>query len=167
MPQQNGPVFQGLTIRLSSMTVCRHASIPVSFGKSFGEVKMLFAGGFSFANFLMDVLTVFAFVIWFWLAISVFSDLFQRHDVSGWGKALWVIGVILFPYLGVLVYMIAQGRGMAERKVVRAQHAREELRNVIGFSAADEIVKLDRLKQSGSISDDEFTRLRSKIVKAA
>ncbi|HKF03755.1 MAG TPA: SHOCT domain-containing protein [Candidatus Sulfotelmatobacter sp.] len=128
---------------------------------------MLFGGGFSFANFLMDVLTVFAFVIWFWLAISVFSDLFQRHDVSGWGKALWVIGVILFPYLGVLVYMIAQGRGMAERKVVRAQHAREELRNVIGFSAADEIVKLDRLKQSGSISDDEFTRLRSKIVKAA
>jgi len=73
---------------------------------------MLFGGGFSFANFLMDVLTVFAFVIWFWLAISVFSDLFQRHDVSGWGKALWVIGVILFPYLGVLVYMIAQGRGM-------------------------------------------------------
>ena len=128
---------------------------------------MLFGGGFSFANFLMDVLTVFAFVIWFWLAISVFSDLFQRHDVSGWGKALWVIGVILFPYLGVLVYMIVQGRGMAERKVGRAQQAREELRNVIGFSAADEIVKLDRLRQSGSISDDEFTRLRAKVVKAA
>ena len=128
---------------------------------------MLFGGGFSFANFLMDVLTVFAFVIWFWLAISVFSDLFQRHDVSGWGKALWVIGVILFPYLGVLVYMIVQGRGMAERKVVRTQQAREELRNVIGFSAADEIVKLDRLRQSGSISDDEFTRLRAKVVKAA
>ena len=128
---------------------------------------MLFGGGFSFANFLMDVLTVFAFVIWFWLAISVFSDLFQRHDVSGWGKALWVIGVILFPYLGVLVYMIVQGRGMAERKVVRTQQAREELRNVIGFSTADEIVKLDRLRQSGSISDEEFTRLRAKVVKAA
>jgi len=128
---------------------------------------MLFGGGFSFANFLMDVLTVFAFVIWFWLAISVFSDLFQRHDVSGWGKAAWVIGVILFPYLGVLVYMIFQGRGMAERKVVRTQQAREELRNVIGFSAADEIAKLDQLKQSGSITDDEFTRLRSRVVKAA
>jgi phospholipase D-like protein len=128
---------------------------------------MLFGGGFSFANFLMDVLTVFAFVIWFWLAISVFGDLFQRHDVSGWGKAAWVIGVILFPYLGVLVYMIFQGRGMAERRVLRAQQAREDLRNVIGFSAADEISKLDRLKQSGSITSDEFARLRDKVVKAA
>lgn len=128
---------------------------------------MLFGGGFSFANFLMDVLTIFAFVIWFWLAISVFGDLFQRHDISGWGKALWVIGVILFPYLGVLVYMIFQGRGMAERRVARTQQAREELRNVIGFSAADEITKLDRLKQSGSISAEEFARLRAKVVKAA
>jgi hypothetical protein len=130
-------------------------------------MKMLFRGGFSFANFLMDVLTLFAFVIWFWLAISVFSDLFRRHDVSGWGKALWVIGVILFPYLGVLVYMIFQGRGMAERRVERAQQARAELRNVVGFSVADEIGKLDRLKQSGSITDDEFTRLRDKVVRAA
>jgi len=128
---------------------------------------MLFGGGFNFANFLMDLLTVFAFVIWFWLAISVFGDLFQRHDISGWGKAVWVIGVILFPYLGVLVYMIFQGRGMAERRLARAQQTREELRNVIGFSAADEIAKLDRLKQSGSITDDEFARLRAKVIKAA
>ena len=128
---------------------------------------MLFAGGFSFANFLTDVLTLFAFVIWFWLAISVFSDLFRREDISGWGKALWVIGVILFPYIGVLAYMISQGKGMAERNVARVQQAREQLRNVIGFSVADEIEKLDRLKDSGSITEDEFTRLRTKLVKAA
>jgi len=128
---------------------------------------MLFAGGFSFANFLMDVLTLFAFVIWFWLAISVFGDLFRREDISGWGKALWVIGVILFPYIGVLAYMISQGKGMAERNVARVQQAREQLRNVIGFSVADEIEKLDRLKDSGSITEDEFTRLRTKLVKAA
>jgi len=128
---------------------------------------MLFAGGFSFANFLMDVLTLFAFVIWFWLAISVFGDLFRREDSSGWGKALWVIGVILFPYIGVLAYMISQGKGMAERNVARVQQAREQLRNVIGFSVADEIEKLDRLKDSGSITEDEFTRLRTKLVKAA
>jgi hypothetical protein len=115
----------------------------------------------------MDVLTLFAFVIWFWLAISVFSDLFRREDISGWGKALWVIGVILFPYIGVLAYMISQGKGMAERSVARVQQAREELRNVIGFSVADEIEKLDRLKHSGSITEDEFTHLRANLVKAA
>jgi hypothetical protein len=128
---------------------------------------MLFPGGFSFANFLMDVLTLFVFVIWFWLAISVFGDLFRRHDISGWGKALWVVGVILFPYIGVFAYLIFQGRGMAERRVERAQQAREELRNVVGFSVADEIEKLNGLKRSGSITDDEFTRLRAKLVKAA
>jgi phospholipase D-like protein len=128
---------------------------------------MLFTGGFSFANFLVDVLTVFAFVIWFWLAISVFGDLFRRNDMSGWGKAVWVIGVLVFPYVGVLAYLIFQGEGMRERRVERVQHAREELRNVIGFSVADEINKLDQLRQSGSITNDEFTRLRTKVVKAA
>ena len=128
---------------------------------------MLFRGGFSFANFLVDVLTVFAFVIWFWLAISVFSDLFRRSDISGWGKAVWVIGVLLFPYLGVLAYLIFQGEGMRERRVERVQQAHQEFRNVVGIGVADEIEKLDRLRQSGSITDEEFTRLRAKVVKAA
>jgi hypothetical protein len=128
---------------------------------------MPFAGGFSFANFFVDLLTLFAFVVWFWLAISVFGDLFRRSDISGWGKALWVIGVILFPYLGVLVYMISQGQSMAKRSAERAQQTREEFRNVIGFSVADEIEKLDRLKSSGSITDDEFARLRANLLKAA
>jgi hypothetical protein len=68
--------------------------------------QMLFARGFSFANLLMDVLAAFAFVTWFWLAIFVFGDVFRRNDISGWAKALWVIGVVLFPYIGVLAYMI-------------------------------------------------------------
>jgi hypothetical protein len=113
------------------------------------------------------VLTLFAFVIWFWLAISVFGDLFRRDDVSGWIKALWVVGVILFPFIGVLAYMISQGKEMAERSVERVQKAREELRNVIGFSVADEIEKLDRLKRSGATTEDEFAQLRAKLVKAA
>jgi hypothetical protein len=128
---------------------------------------MLFAGGFSFANFFMDVLTLFVFVLWFWLAISVFGDLFRREDMSGWSKALWVIGVILFPYVGVLAYMIFQGKGISERNVTRVQQARNELRNVAGFSLADEIEKLDRLKVSGSITDEEFTRLRARLLRAA
>jgi uncharacterized membrane protein len=125
---------------------------------------MFFQGGFTFPNFLMDVLTVFIFVIWFWLLITVIADLFRRHDISGWGKAIWVIALILIPYIAVLVYLIAQGRGMAERRVQLVQHEREELRRVVGFSIADELGKLEALKNSGSITPEEFTRLRAKLV---
>jgi hypothetical protein len=126
---------------------------------------MLFsAEGFTFRNFLADVFAVFFFVVWFWLLITVFSDLFRRHDVSGWIKAIWVIAVIVFPYLGIFAYLITQASGMAERSNQQAQQAREEVRRVVGFSVADEIEKLDRLKKSGSITDQEFTRLRAKLV---
>jgi predicted membrane channel-forming protein YqfA (hemolysin III family) len=121
-------------------------------------------GGFSFANFLTDVLTVFVFVVWFWLLIIVFSDLFRRQDISGWGKTLWVIVLIVFPYLGVFGYMIFQGRGMAERSSQQVQQTRDELRRVVGFSVADEIKKLDQLKKSGAITEEEFARLRAKLV---
>ena len=122
------------------------------------------AEGFSFWNFLVDVITVFFFIVLLWLLFIVFSDLFRRHDISGWGKALWVIGLILFPYLGVFMYLITQSRGMTERGLQQAQRARDELRQVVGFSAADEIKKLDELKRSGAISDAEFARLRAKLV---
>ena len=121
-------------------------------------------GGFTFASFLTDVLTVFVFVVWFWLLIIVFSDLFRRHDISGWGKALWVIFLLIVPYLGVFAYLISQSGGMAERSSQQAQQARDELRRVVGFSAADEIKKLDQLKKSGSITDAEFKRLRARLV---
>ena len=121
-------------------------------------------GGFSFANFLTDVVTVFLFVVWFWLLIIVFSDLFRRQDISGWGKALWVIVLILFPYLGVFGYMIFESKSMAERSSQQAQRTREELRNMVGYSVADEITKLDKLKKSGSITDEEYRRLRARLV---
>jgi hypothetical protein len=127
-------------------------------------MPMLFEGGFSFTNFLVDVFAVFVFVVWFWLLIIVMMDLFRRHDISGWAKAVWLIALIIFPYLGVLVYLIAQSRGMAERNVQQAQQARDELRRVVGFSVADEIEKLDRLKKAGTITDAEFARLRAKFV---
>ena len=123
-----------------------------------------FQEGFTYRNFLMDVLGIFFFVVWFWLLIVVFSDLFRRHDISGWIKAIWVIALIFFSYLAILAYLIFQGRGMAERNVQQAQEARDELRKVVGFSAADEIEKLDQLKKAGSISDAEFTRLRARLV---
>lgn len=120
--------------------------------------------GFTYRNFLLDVLAIFVFIVWFWLLITVAADLFRRHDISGWIKAIWVISWVVFPYIAVLAYLIFQGRGMAERNVQQSQQARDELRRIVGFSAADEIDKLDRLKKAGSISADEFTRLRARLV---
>jgi len=120
--------------------------------------------GFTFRNFLTDAFAVFLFVLWFWLLVIVIGDLFRRHDVSGWGKAIWVIALIVFPYLTIFAYLITQSGGMAGRSSQQAQQAREELRRAVGFSVADEIEKLDRLKKSGSITDQEFARLRAKLV---
>ena len=123
-----------------------------------------FQEGFTYRNFLMDVLAIFAFVVWFWLLVVIYGDLFRRHDISGWGKAIWVAALVLTSYLGIFAYLITQGPGMAERNAQQAQQARDELRRVVGFSAADEIAKLDRLKKSGSITDDEYGRLRARLV---
>lgn len=125
---------------------------------------MLTSGTFTFGNFLLDVFSVFMFILWFWLLIMVIGDLFRRHDISGLGKAIWVIVLIVFPYLAIFVYLISQSRGMAERNTQRAQQAREELRHMVGFSAADEIEKLERLKNAGTVSAEEYARLRARIV---
>lgn len=125
---------------------------------------MLFPGGFTFANFLVDVVSVFVFVVWFWLLITIFGDLFRRRDMSGLGKTFWVIVLLVLPYLGVFIYVISQGRGMAQRQNERLQQARDDLRQVVGFSVADELEKLERLKSAGAISDVEYTRLRARAV---
>jgi hypothetical protein len=125
---------------------------------------MLFDGGFTFANFVADAFAIFMFILWFWLLITVSSDLFRRHDISGFGKVLWVILLIVLPYIGIFAYILTQGRGMAERDREQARLAREHLRQTVGFSVADEIEKLDRLKSTKSISDEEYTRLRAQLV---
>jgi hypothetical protein len=125
---------------------------------------MLFEGGFSFTNFVADVFAVFMFVVWFWLLVTVASDLFRRGDVSGLGKAAWVILLLVLPYIGVFAYLLSQGRGMSERHEQQAQRARSDLRQLGGFSAADEIAKLEGLKSSGAISPDEYARLRARAV---
>src|SRR5215510_14323159 len=98
---------------------------------------MLFSGGFTYSNFLADVLSIFIFVLWLWLLITVFVDLFRRHDISGWTKVIWVIALIIFPYLGIFIYLITQHRGMAERQSQRVQQAREGLRQAFGYSVTD------------------------------
>ena len=125
---------------------------------------MLFEGGFSFANFLMDVLAVFVFVVWLLLLFTIIADLFRRQDISGWGKMVWIIFMMLAPFIGVFAYLIFQGRSMADRNVEQAQRARDQLRRAVGFSVADEIEKLDRLKNSGSVTVEEYARLRARLV---
>ncbi len=125
---------------------------------------MLFQGGYTYSNFLANAFAVFIFVLWFWLFIIVATDLFRRHDVSGFGKVCWVILLIVLPYIGIFVYLLTQGRGMAQRQQEQAKQAQEELRNYVGFSAADELEKLNRLKAAGSITEQEYGRMRARLV---
>jgi Phospholipase_D-nuclease N-terminal len=122
------------------------------------------AADWTFGDVLLAVIYIFGWVILFWLIITVFADLFSRHDVSGWVKALWVIFVILLPFLGVLVYLITQHAGMAQRSERRADQTRDELRQTIGFSVADELDKLDRMKSEGRLSEEEYQRMRGRLV---
>jgi Tfp pilus assembly protein PilO len=118
----------------------------------------------SVGEFLLWLVWIFLFVVWFWLLITIFADLFRRHDISGWAKAGWMIFVIFFTFLGILVYLITQSKGMAERNVAQAKAEQEQLRQIVGTSSADELKKLDELKASGSISDDEYQKLRAKVI---
>jgi thiol:disulfide interchange protein len=118
----------------------------------------------NFGDFILATLWFFLVFIWIWLLITVFADIFRRHDISGWVKTLWVIFVIVLPYLGVFVYLISQGHGMAERNVRAANQQREEMRQWVGYSSADELDKLERLHDSGKLSDAEYQQLRGKVL---
>jgi hypothetical protein len=126
---------------------------------------MLFDGGFTFANFVASLFSIFIFVLWLWLLMTVFGDLFRRHDVSGLGKVAWVILLIVLPYIGIFAYLLTQGGGMAERNREQAEGVQDQLRRAVGFSPAEEIEKLDRLKASKSITEQEYARLRDRLVR--
>ncbi|MFO1209546.1 MAG: SHOCT domain-containing protein [Amaricoccus sp.] len=121
-------------------------------------------GGLTFGSFLIDALFIFFFVVWFWILIRVLVDLFRRRDISSLTKVLWVIFLLLLPYIGIFAYLVTQGWGMDDRDAQQAALAREQIRSAVGFSVADEITKLDQLKAQGSISEEEFKKLRAKLV---
>jgi hypothetical protein len=125
---------------------------------------MLFDEGFTFRNFLVDAFTIFMFFVWIWLLITVFADLFGRRDISGFAKVIWTILLIVLPYIGVFAYILTQSNGMAERREEQVKQARDNLRQVVGFSVADELEKLNRLKAAGTVSDQEYTRMRARLV---
>jgi hypothetical protein len=125
---------------------------------------MTLGSEWNFGDFILATLWFFLLFIWIWLLITVFADIFRRHDIHGGVKTLWIIFVIVLPYLGVFVYLIGQGHGMAERNVQAVNRQREELRQVVGYSAADELQKLDALRASGKLSDAEYQQLRGQVV---
>ena len=109
------------------------------------------------------------FFILIWLLITVFADLFRSHDISGWVKALWVIGIIIFPFLGILLYLIVRGGSMHERSVQQAQQADAAFRSYVQQTAsegstAQQIQKLADLKDAGVIDDAEFEQLKAKAL---
>ncbi|HET9658169.1 MAG TPA: SHOCT domain-containing protein [Kineosporiaceae bacterium] len=113
----------------------------------------------------------FAWVIWFWLLIMMFGDIFRRQDISGWAKAGWFVVVLVLPYLGVLIYLITQGRSMSERARVESETTRmqfdDHIRSVAssnGGGPADEIAKAKRLLDSGSITSQEYEDLKQKAL---
>ena len=130
---------------------------------------MLFAADYPFLDVFWTMLVFFAWVIWFWLLITVFADLFRRHDVSGWGKAGWTAFVIVLPFLGVFVYLIAQGKHMAERKMADAQASQaafdQYVRDVAPASGpSDQIAKAKQLLDSGAIDAAEFEQIKQKAL---
>ena len=128
------------------------------------------ANDFGTGQVFLSMLYFFLFFIWIWLLIVVFSDLFRSHDLSGWAKAAWVIFIVILPYLGVLVYLIARGHKMAEhaQEAASAQDAAAKayIQQAAGSSgsAADEIQRLADLKSQGVISDAEFEAGKAKAL---
>jgi hypothetical protein len=126
-----------------------------------------FAADYPFLEVLWTLLIFFAWVIWFWILITVFVDLFRRDDVGGWKKAIWVVFLILTPFLGVLIYLIVNNEGMNERNVRKARASQEQfddyVKSVSGGGAA-EIEKAKQLLDSGAISQAEFDQLKAKAL---
>ena len=128
---------------------------------------MLIATDYPFLDILWTMIIFFSWVIWIWIVITVLADLFRRHDISGWGKAAWVVFVIVVPFLGVLVYLIAQHDGMRERSVKQAEAQKQEfdqyVRDAAGGSAA-EIAQAKELLDSGAITQAEFDAIKAKAL---
>jgi len=127
------------------------------------------AADYPFLDVMWTMLVFFGWVIWFWLLITVFGDVFRRHDISGWTKTLWSIFVILTPFLGVFVYLISQSKGMNERNLAAAQNARQQTDDYIRtVAAADDpaaqIAQAKQLLDSGAINSQEFESLKQKAL---
>jgi hypothetical protein len=122
----------------------------------------------TFGQVMWTFLVLFAWILFFWLLFAVFGDLFRRHDISGWGKAVWSIFVIFVPFLGCFVYLITQGHKIGERNIQEAQAAQAQLdshiKSVAGSGSAEQIARAKELLDSGAITQAEFDQLKAKAL---
>ena len=129
---------------------------------------LLFGTSYPLLNVFLWMLWFFLFVIWIWLLISIFADIF-RSDMSGWGKAVWTIFVIILPLLGVLIYLIVNGSDMQKRSMESAAAAKQAqdsyIRSVAGTeTTADQLKTLAELHDAGKLTDDEFAAQKAKLL---
>jgi len=130
---------------------------------------MLLATDYPFLDILWTMVLFFAWVAWIWIAITVFVDIFRRDDIGGWHKAIWVVFVILVPFLGVLVYLIVQHDGMRERTVKQAQTQQQAFDQYVRETAggpATEIAKAKELLDSGAITQADYDAIKAKALSA-
>lgn len=128
------------------------------------------ATSYPFLDVLWTMVIFFLWILWFWLLFTVFADIFRRRDLSGWGKAGWLVFTILLPFLGVFVYLITQNVGMTERNLQRTRAQRDQFDDYVrstaggGGGAAAEIDKAKQLLDSGAITQAEFEALKQKAL---
>ena len=129
----------------------------------------MFLADIDFGEALLVAFEVFFFVIWIWILITILSDLFRDHELSGWGKAAWVLFLVFIPFLTALIYLIARGAGMRDRTIKAQAEAKQHFDQYVQQqahtgSAADELHKLNDLKEKGAISSEEFDKAKAKIL---
>jgi len=133
---------------------------------------VLIASSYPFLEVFWTILIFFAFVIWIWLLVTVFTDLFRRDDASGWTKAAWIIFIIVIPYLGVLVYLIAEHKGMTERTIRAQEAAKSEVDQYVRATAGrgdptEQIATAKRLLDEGTIDQAEFEQIKQRALAGA
>jgi Phospholipase_D-nuclease N-terminal/Short C-terminal domain len=128
----------------------------------------VFFADIEFGEALLVAFEVFFFVIWIWILITILTDLFRDHEISGWAKAAWVLFLVFVPFLTALIYLIARGDGMRERAIKAQNEAKHEMDTYIQEQAhtspADELHKLNELKEKGALSSEEFERAKAKLL---
>ncbi|MGO9248097.1 MAG: PLDc N-terminal domain-containing protein [Solirubrobacteraceae bacterium] len=133
---------------------------------------MILATSYPFLEVFWTMLIFFAFVIWIWILITVFADLFRRHDTSGFAKVLWIIVIVILPYFGVFVYLIVEHKGMTERAIKSQQDAQSQMDQYVKSVAAqadpaEQIAKAKGLLDAGTISQAEFDQIKQKALAAS